>query len=56
MVYLEDEEIAVVDRQKGLKIIDIRNQEHTPYIQELEMELEALEKGGYDHFMFKEIY
>ena len=42
VVYLEDEEIAVVDRQKGLKIIDIRNQEHTPYIQELEMELEAL--------------
>jgi glutamine---fructose-6-phosphate transaminase (isomerizing) len=56
VVYLEDEEIAVVDRQKGLKIIDIRNQEQTPYIQELEMELEALEKGGYDHFMLKEIY
>jgi glucosamine--fructose-6-phosphate aminotransferase (isomerizing) len=56
VVYLEDEEIVVVDRFAGMKIIDIRNQEQTPYIQELEMELEALEKGGYEHFMLKEIY
>lgn len=56
VVYLEDEEIVIVDRQHGMKIIDIRNQEQTPYIQELEMELEALEKGGYEHFMLKEIY
>jgi len=56
VVYLEDEEIVVVDRESGMKIIDIRNQEQTPYIQELEMELEALEKGGYEHFMLKEIY
>jgi glucosamine--fructose-6-phosphate aminotransferase (isomerizing) len=56
VVYIEDEEIVVADRHSGLKIIDIRNQEQTPYIQELEMELEALEKGGYDHFMLKEIY
>ena len=56
VVYLEDEEIVVVDREQGMKIIDIRNQEQTPYIQELEMELEALEKGGYEHFMLKEIY
>src|SRR5690554_1617964 len=34
----------------------IKNQEKTPYIQELEMQLEALEKGGYEHFMLKEIY
>jgi glucosamine--fructose-6-phosphate aminotransferase (isomerizing) len=39
-----------------LKIINIKNQIKTPYIQELEMHLEALEKGGYDHFMLKEIY
>ena len=56
VVYLEDEEIVVVDRLAGMKVIDIRNQEQTPYIQELEMELEALEKGGYEHFMLKEIY
>jgi glucosamine--fructose-6-phosphate aminotransferase (isomerizing) len=56
VVYLEDEEIAIIDRQSGLKIIDIRNREQTPYVQQLEMELEALEKGGYEHFMLKEIY
>ncbi len=56
VVYLEDEEIAIIDREAGLKIIDIRNQVQTPYVQQLEMELEALEKGGYEHFMLKEIY
>lgn len=56
VVYLEDEEIAIIDREVGLRIIDIRNQVQTPYVQQLEMELEALEKGGYEHFMLKEIY
>lgn len=56
VVYLEDEEIAIIDRETGLKIIDIRNREQTPYVQQLELELEALEKGGYEHFMLKEIY
>ncbi len=56
VVYLEDEEIALVNRKGDLKIVDIQNQEVTPYIQELELQLEALEKGGYDHFMLKEIY
>jgi len=56
VVYLEDEEIAIIDRNYGLRIITIKNQEKTPYIQELEMQLEALEKGGYEHFMLKEIY
>jgi glucosamine--fructose-6-phosphate aminotransferase (isomerizing) len=55
VVYLEDEEIAVVDRETGLNLKTIKNQEKTPYIQELELQLEALEKGGYDHFMLKEI-
>ena len=55
VVYLEDEEIAVVDLVEGLKIFNIKNQEKTPYIQQLEMQLEALEKGGYEHFMLKEI-
>jgi len=54
--YLEDEEIALVNRKGGLKIVNIQNQPVTPYIQELELQLEALEKGGYDHFMLKEIY
>ncbi|MCB0764514.1 MAG: glutamine--fructose-6-phosphate aminotransferase, partial [Flavobacteriales bacterium] len=56
VVYLEDGEIAVIDRTNGLKIRNIKNQVKTPFIQELEMHLEALEKGGYDHFMLKEIH
>ena len=42
VVYLEDEEIALMDRQTGLKIKTIQNREKTPYIQELELHLEAL--------------
>jgi glucosamine--fructose-6-phosphate aminotransferase (isomerizing) len=53
---LNDEEIAVVDINEGLRITNIKNQEKTPYIQELELHLEALEKGGYEHFMMKEIF
>ncbi|MCB0771565.1 MAG: glutamine--fructose-6-phosphate transaminase (isomerizing) [Flavobacteriales bacterium] len=56
VVYLEDGEIAVIDRKKGLKIRNTKNQDKTPFIQELEMHLETLEKGGYDHFMLKEIH
>ena len=56
VVYLNDEEIALVDINEGLRITNIANQEKTPYIQELEMHLEALEKGGYEHFMMKEIF
>jgi glucosamine--fructose-6-phosphate aminotransferase (isomerizing) len=56
VVYLDDEEMAVIDLDKGLKMKTIKNQEITPYIQKLEMNLNALEKGGYDHFMLKEIY
>jgi glucosamine--fructose-6-phosphate aminotransferase (isomerizing) len=56
VVYLEDEEIAVIKLGEELKIYNISDQEKTPYIQELELELEALEKGGYDHFMLKEIH
>jgi glucosamine--fructose-6-phosphate aminotransferase (isomerizing) len=56
VVYLDDEEIAIVERGKDLKIIDISKKEITPYVQELELQLEALEKGGYEHFMLKEIH
>jgi len=56
VVYLDDEEIAIVDRNKGLRLYNIQNQEKTPYIQELELQLEELEKGGYEHFMLKEIH
>lgn len=56
VVYLEEEEIAVLRRNEEIKIINIKNQKKTPYIQELEMQLEAIEKGGYEHFMLKEIF
>ncbi|MBU2466208.1 MAG: glutamine--fructose-6-phosphate transaminase (isomerizing), partial [Bacteroidetes bacterium] len=50
------EEIAQISRSSDLKIKTIRNKEKTPYIQELEMNLSTLEKGGFEHFMLKEIY
>tara|TARA_B110000495_G_C23039030_1_gene621922 strand:- start:67 stop:1908 length:1842 start_codon:yes stop_codon:yes gene_type:complete len=56
VVYLEDGEIAQLSLGTGLKIKTINNVEKTPYIQELELQLEALEKGGYEHFMLKEIF
>lgn len=55
VIYLNDGEIAVVEN-KELTIKTIDNQIQTPYIHELEMNLEQLEKGGYEHFMLKEIY
>ncbi|MEN9638318.1 MAG: hypothetical protein RLZZ262_186, partial [Bacteroidota bacterium] len=56
VVYLDDEEVALLDRNEGLKIVTIQNQTKVPYIQALEMKLEAIEKGGYDSFMLKEIH
>lgn len=56
VVYLEDEEVASMHRTEGLKIVTIQNKQKTPYIQALEMKLEAIEKGGYDSFMLKEIH
>jgi glutamine---fructose-6-phosphate transaminase (isomerizing) len=55
VVYLEDGEIASVSKDNGLRIKTIKNKDITPYIQELEMNLETLELGGYPHFMLKEI-
>lgn len=56
VVYLDDEEVALIRRNNDLKIKTIRNHEKTPYVQKLEMNLTALEKGGFEHFMLKEIY
>jgi glucosamine--fructose-6-phosphate aminotransferase (isomerizing) len=56
VVYLNDEEIAVMKSGEDLQIMTIKNEAKTPYIQELEVQLEAIEKGGYEHFMLKEIY
>ena len=56
VVYLEDGEIAEIIAGKDLKLFTVKNKTVTPYIQELELQLEQLEKSGYDHFMLKEIY
>ena len=55
VVYLDDNQIALV-RNNELKIVNLENERQLPYVQKLEMELEAIEKGGYDHFMLKEIF
>jgi glucosamine--fructose-6-phosphate aminotransferase (isomerizing) len=54
-VYLDEEEVAVLSLKNGLDLRTITNELKTPYVQELALELEAIEKGGYDHFMLKEI-
>jgi glucosamine--fructose-6-phosphate aminotransferase (isomerizing) len=56
VIYLEDGEIARLNLDTGIKLKTVRNEDKKPYVQELEMQLEALEKGGYDHFMLKEIF
>ncbi|MBU1014401.1 MAG: glutamine--fructose-6-phosphate transaminase (isomerizing) [Bacteroidetes bacterium] len=56
VVYLEEEEIALIRYKKKLEIKTIKNKIQTPYIQRLEMNLSAIEKGGFEHFMLKEIY
>jgi glucosamine--fructose-6-phosphate aminotransferase (isomerizing) len=55
VIYLDDNQVALV-RQGELKIVNLENERQAPYIQKLELELEAIEKGGYDHFMLKEIF
>ena len=56
-IYLEDEEMAIVRLHKPLKIRKIKDDANVdPYIQELKLNLEQIEKSGYDHFMLKEIY
>jgi glucosamine--fructose-6-phosphate aminotransferase (isomerizing) len=56
VVYVGEEEIVVLQRGNELKIKTIGNVEKTPEIKELEMTLSQLEKGGYPHFMLKEIF
>jgi glucosamine--fructose-6-phosphate aminotransferase (isomerizing) len=56
VVYLEDEQVASLRRGEDLKIRNLKDKVVTPYVQELTIELESIERGGYDHFMLKEIY
>lgn len=56
-VYLEDGEMATIHLEHPLKVVKINsNKEVNPFVQELKLSLEAIEKGGYEHFMLKEIY
>ncbi|HNR18890.1 MAG TPA: glutamine--fructose-6-phosphate transaminase (isomerizing) [Bacteroidia bacterium] len=55
VAYLNDGEVATVDNGK-LSVKTIDNETKVPFVQELELKLEAIEKGGFDHFMLKEIY
>ena len=56
VVYLNDEEIVCITIDGDVQIKTVQNEELTPFIQEVELEIEALEKGGYDHYMLKEIH
>ena len=56
VVYLNDGEIAVINRRKPLKIVNLNNIESKIDIRKLEMNISELEKGGYPHFMLKEIF
>lgn len=54
-VYLDEEEVAILSLKNGIDLRSITNEIKRPYVQELAIELESIEKGGYDHFMLKEI-
>ena len=55
VVYLDDNQMAII-RNGSLEIKDMHNVKQTPYVQTLDIELETIEKGGYPHFMLKEIF
>ena len=56
VIYLEDGHIARINKNENIEIKDIKNKNITPYIQELKLNIDAIEKGGFNHFMLKEIY
>ena len=55
VVYVNDYEIAIIKADE-LILKNLGNERQTPFIQKLDLELAAIEKGGYDHFMLKEIF
>ncbi|MBR5764368.1 MAG: glutamine--fructose-6-phosphate transaminase (isomerizing), partial [Bacteroidaceae bacterium] len=56
MVYLNDGEVATLHRNKEIKVVDLDNYVISPEIKKVELNMGQLEKGGYPHFMLKEIY
>ncbi len=55
VIYLNDYEVAVI-KNGELTVVTLDNTTTTPYVHKIELELEAIEKGGFDHFMLKEIF
>ena len=55
VIYLKDSEIAVIEKG-DLLLKDVNNVKSLPFVQTLEIDLDSIEKGGYDHFMLKEIF
>ena len=56
VVYLDEEQIAFIQRGKELHVTDLKSVEQTPQVRQLEMSLSEIEKGGFPHFMLKEIF
>lgn len=56
VIYLDDDQVACVKLGEDIRIKTIQDIETMPYVQELQMSLENIEKAGFDHFMMKEIY
>ncbi len=56
VVYLNDKEIAIIELENGLKVKSISNKVINPYIEHLNLQIEQLEKGNFEHYMLKEIF
>ena len=57
VIYLEEEHLAIIRRNKAIKIRKIKDDlEVEPYVEKLQLSLENIQKGGYEHFMLKEIF
>jgi len=56
VVYLDDDEVATVHRNKKFEVKTLSNEVQNPKIHQVDLKIEELEKGGYDHFMLKEIF
>ena len=56
VIYLEEEQVAFIKKGEELRITNLKNVKQTPVICKLEMSLSEIEKGGYPHFMLKEIF
>jgi len=56
VIYLKDEEIITIDLNEGYEIRTIENEIKNPKVLQIDLKIEELEKGGYEHFMLKEIY